>query len=101
MDGQMDRTTHLKRDREGRTIIRLEEFIRDVRIAVENWERHLQRSKALRDLVVDRERRKPVFQVVMIEVPGLGQMSMSTLTTTTVAASAAVSPESQVRRPSP
>jgi hypothetical protein len=101
MDGQMDRATHLKPDRDGRIIVRLEEFIGDLRSAVLKWERSLQQSEALRRLVVDRERRKPVFEIVMIEVPAPGQIWMSTATATTVAASAAVSPGSQVRRQTP
>lgn len=71
MDGQLQHATHLKRDLHGRTIIRVEEFISDLRAAVRAWERELQRDAALRARVVERERRNPVFEVVMVEVPNV------------------------------
>jgi hypothetical protein len=104
MDGQMDRLTHLKLDNEDRTIIRLEEFLRDLRFAVTSWERSLQKDEALRRRVIERERRKPVFEIVMIEVLVRGAVTMTTAsagTTTTVAASAAVQPGRSESQPQP
>ena len=71
MDGQLQHATHLKRDLHGRTIVRVEEFITDLCSAVRAWEHKLQRDAALRAQVVERERRNPVFEIVMVEVPNV------------------------------
>lgn len=95
MDGQMDRPMHLERDEHGRRIIRLEEFVRDLRVAVDRWEEDLQQNEALRTRVLERERHNPVFEVVMINVPAvLGGVTMTSVPIVSVAsASAAVYPE--------
>jgi hypothetical protein len=71
MDGQLQHPTHLKSDVDGRRIIRVEEFICDLRAAVRTWERELQGDSVLRARVVERERRNPVFEIVMINVPNV------------------------------
>ena len=82
-----DCSAHLRIDTKGRTITRLQEFLEDLRSAVMSWEHSLQQGEALRSRVVERERRKPVFEVLMIFVPE-GQAVVST----TVAASATTHP---------
>jgi hypothetical protein len=95
MDGQMGVSAHLK-IADGRTIVRMEEFLRDLRSAVERWEAKLRDTEGLRRLVVHQERRNPVFEVLMIEVPEVAgpvtTASVSGVWANTVAASAAVQP---------
>ena len=97
MDGQMDRAMHLKSDEQGRTIIRLEGFLRDLRRAVQRWEDDVRRDDALRTRVLAKEQRNPVFEVVMIQVRGvLDGVTLapvtSAATTFSASASAAVIP---------
>jgi hypothetical protein len=103
MDGHLDRAMHLKSDEEGRTILRVEEFVRDLRRAIERWEQDLRRDEAIRNRVLANERRNPVFEVVMIKVPdvldGVTMMPVaSAMPSASASASAAVYP-SQIRRP--
>jgi hypothetical protein len=69
MDGQLDRATHLKVDSRGRRIIRVEEFLGDLRSAVDSWENDVNEHDELKERVVERERRNPVFEIIMIEIP--------------------------------
>jgi hypothetical protein len=54
MDGQLDRDTHLRVDRNGRRIIRVEEFLGDLRAAVNAWARDVNEHGELKRRVVKR-----------------------------------------------
>ena len=95
MDGQLDRAIHLRLDSHGRRIIRTDEFVQDLRSAVEAWNRDLDEQDELKERVVKRERRNPVFEVISIEVANESRQIMSTtahFATDVAVASAAVGP---------
>jgi hypothetical protein len=69
MDGQLDRSMHLSLDGHGRRIIRVEEFVTDLRSAVGAWEKDLDEYDELRKRILDRERRNPVYDIIMVEAP--------------------------------
>lgn len=102
MDGQLDKAMHLKPDDQGRTVLRLEEFVADLRRAVERWEDDVREDQSLRDRVLANERRNPVFEIMMIMVPdvlpGVTLMPVtSPMTTASASASGAIYPN-QIRR---
>jgi hypothetical protein len=93
---------HLKPDDQGRTVLRLEEFVADLRRAVERWEDDVREDQSLRDRVLANERRNPVFEIMMIMVPdvlpGVTLMPVtSPMTTASASASGAIYPN-QIRR---
>ena len=95
MDGQMHVSPHLAVVN-GLTIVRMEEFLQDLRSAIGKWENSLRDNAGLRKLIVHLERQNPVFEVVMLNVPGVPGptpwTSPSAVSGQTFAASAAVRP---------
>lgn len=94
MDGQMDVSAHLK-VANGLTIVRMEEFLQDLRSAIGKWENSLRDNEGLRRLVVYQEHGNPVFEVVMLKVPGVPSpvpFTSASMVGQTIAASAAVRP---------
>jgi hypothetical protein len=69
MDGQLDRAMHLRLDSYGRRIIRVQELLGHLRAAVDAWENDVNEHDELKERVVERERRNPVFEIIMIEIP--------------------------------
>jgi hypothetical protein len=87
MDGQLelDRPMHLRVDSQGRRIIRVEEFLAHLRLAVDAWENDINGDDELKKRLVDRERRNPVFEIIMIETLENSVATTSSLAATGIA----------------
>jgi hypothetical protein len=66
MDGQ-DEALHLT-DYRGRTIIRLQNLLRDLRVAVAQWWRDVESDPTYRQAVLAEQRERPVVEVETIEI---------------------------------